>query len=99
MHERSQLPTGSVTNKLEDVVAALFFRVSMIASAHFLLQTGSRETFSGLIQVQRKSVFLFVFSPQNKTIDLPCFPFRSAVFIRLKSLFATRFKLCKVSFV
>ena len=79
MHERSQLPTGSVTNKLEDVVAARFFRVSMISSAHFLLQTGSRETVSGLIQVQRKSVFfcfcffflllffcLFLFSTKQK---------------------------------
>ena len=97
MHERSQLPTGSMTNKLEDVVAARFFRVSMTASAHFLLQIGSRETFSGLIQAQRKTVWFFL--QKKKPIDLPCFPFRSTVFIRLKSLFATRFKLCKVSFV
>ena len=26
-----------------------------------------------------------------KTVDLPCFPFRAAVFIHLKSLFAARF--------
>ena len=29
-----------------------------------------------------------------KTTDLSCFPFRAAVFIRLKSLSAARFKLC-----
>ena len=34
------------------------------------------------------------------TVDLPSFPeFRAAVFVRLMSLFAARFKLCKLSFV
>ena len=51
------------------------------------------ETLSGLIQVQPKNVSV------PKTIDLPCFLFRAAVLIHLKSLFAARFKLCKVSFV
>ena len=32
-------------------------------------------------------------------IDLSCFLFRAAAFIHLKSLFAARFKLCKLSFV
>ena len=48
---------------------------------------------SGLIQV----------SPQNmsflKSIDLPHFPFRGTVLIHLKSVFAARFKLCKLNFV
>ena len=33
-----------------------------------------------------------------KTVDLLCFLFRVAVFIHLKSPFAARFKLCKLSF-
>ena len=34
-----------------------------------------------------------------ETVDLPCFLFRAAVFIHLKSLFAARFKLCKFNFI
>ena len=34
-----------------------------------------------------------------KIVDLPCFLFRAAVFIRLKSPFAARFKLCQFSFL
>ena len=45
------------------------------------------ETLSGLIQVIPQEIYF------PKTIDLPCFRFRAAVFIRLKSLFAARFKL------
>ena len=35
----------------------------------------------------------------DEAVDLPCFLFRAAVFIRLKSPFAAHFKLCKFSFV
>ena len=34
-----------------------------------------------------------------KTVDLPCFLFRAAVFIHLESLFAVRFKLCEICVV
>ena len=45
------------------------------------------ETRSGPIQVKPYDIF------PPKTLDLPCFPFRAVVFIRLKSLLAARFKL------
>ena len=34
-----------------------------------------------------------------KTTGVPCFLFFAAVFVRLESLFAAIFKLCKFSFV
>ena len=43
-----------------------------------------------LLTYLRINSFLF-----PKSIDLPCFPFRAAVYIRPKSLFAARLKLCR----
>ena len=50
---------------------------------------------------QKPSLYSFKLNPEiflqfPETLDLPCFPSRATVFIRLKYLFAARFKLaCK----
>ena len=66
------------------------FVLELQLDCYTLANTPGTQT---LIQMKPKSIYF------PKTVDLPCFLFRAAVFIHLKSLFAACFKLCELSFV
>ena len=92
------LPLKQLQSLIDNENILFFQGRTMTAAFSMLFRPDGRLcdalwTLSGLIQMLPKNGSFL----QAK--DLPCFPFRAAVFIRLKSLFAARFKLYKLSLV